>query len=72
VLTIDGQIQARRCEQKGRWASKRRAKAFAARMTRLHGEKTYVYECKVCGCWHLTTKRPDEYRAKYRGGEGGL
>lgn len=68
-LTNAGRSHERTCDGKAAYPSKVKAKEYAAIMTRRHGEKQYPYECPACGRWHLTTMRPEEYRAAQRGSE---
>ena len=55
------------CDRKSQYGTKSRAKEYAAILTRRFGDKMYPYECPACGQWHLTTMRPEEYRARVRG-----
>lgn len=69
-LHAAGQHRARICDGKGRFPSKAVAKEYAAVNTRRYGKPTFVYECRVCLQWHLTTQRPEEHRARLRLAEG--
>lgn len=67
-LGYAGQIAARVCDRKAAFRSKARAKEYATIKTKEHGVPTFAYECPVCLRWHLTTQRPEEFRAQRRAG----
>ena len=56
------------CHGKATYSSKARAKEQAAIKTRLYGVPAFAYACPVCFSWHLTTQRPEDFRARQRGG----
>ncbi len=45
------------CESKARFGSKKIAKLWCKRSTRMHGDpRLHPYQCNVCGLWHTTTR----------------
>lgn len=50
----------RGCERKKRYATKAEAKRAADHASkRANAPMIYVYECPLCGGWHLTHRRPN-------------
>lgn len=45
------------CESKRRYSKKKGAKEAAKKATKIYG-KRWVYECSLCGGWHLTKIKP--------------
>ncbi len=49
-------------EKKGRYISKKRALAAAAKATKEYGIHYYSYRCKLCFRHHVTKKAPNDHR----------
>lgn len=53
------------CLRKVVFLSKKRAKAQLKNSQIKASKRLYIYECSLCGGWHLTKKeRGDEHRSK--------
>jgi hypothetical protein len=53
------------CARKTAFKSKANAKIRAALYER-SGGRSYVYECRICGCWHVTSLAPEVQRRRDR------
>lgn len=51
----------RSCLRKKAYRSKRIAEKVAADIKQERGVTLYVYECPLCGKWHLTKKERGQY-----------
>lgn len=51
-------MNPKRCERTGKKKHQSQAAAFNAALNNsaIFGDTMRAYECKHCGCWHLTTQ----------------
>jgi hypothetical protein len=66
--------QTENCKRKVRYASEAEARAAVAQQLRLNpgGPRLRVYECPVCGGWHMTSGSrglDDKLRRAFEGGD---
>lgn len=61
LMPLDDKIAIATCQRKEMHETRKQAETIAARRMLLSCIPLYVYNCKVCGGWHLTKRHNPEY-----------
>jgi rubrerythrin len=60
-MTIDQDIKRRMCFEKKDYKTEQQANKIKKHAEAKRDVKLRVYQCPICGFWHLTSKSEDEY-----------